>query len=68
MNIFFTQKTICQINNMVDTLGPSGPNSEYVLKLAQALRDMNEHDEHVFAIERELLKLLPQHTLPGVST
>ncbi len=53
---------------MVDTLGPSGPNSEYVLKLAQALRDMNEHDEHVFAIERELLKLLPQHTLPGVST
>ena len=48
--------------------GPSGPNSEYLLKLAQALRDMNEHDEHVFAIERELLKLLPQHTLPGVST
>lgn len=38
--------------------GPSGPNSDYVLKLAQALRAMNEHDEHVFAIERELLKLL----------
>ena len=38
--------------------GPSGPNSEYVLKLAQALRAINEHDEHVFAIERELLKLL----------
>lgn len=40
--------------------GPSGPNSEYVLKLAQALRDMNEHDEHVFAIEHELLTLLHQ--------
>lgn len=40
--------------------GPSGPNSEYVLKLAQALRDMNEQDEHVFAIERELLMLLQQ--------
>ncbi len=38
--------------------GPSGPNSEYVLQLAQALRDMNEQDEHVFAIERELLRLL----------
>jgi len=38
--------------------GPSGPNSEYLLKLAQALRDMNEHDEHVFAIEREMLKQL----------
>ncbi|MEW5681048.1 MAG: gamma-glutamylcyclotransferase [Pseudomonadota bacterium] len=38
--------------------GPSGPNNEYVFKLAQALRAMNEHDEHVFAIERELLKLL----------
>jgi cation transport regulator ChaC len=48
--------------------GPSGPNSEYVLKLAQALRAMNEHDEHAFAIERELLKLLPQQILPGVST
>lgn len=48
--------------------GPSGPNSEYVLKLAQALRDMNEHDEHVFAIEHELLKLLPPQVLPGVRT
>lgn len=38
--------------------GPSGPNKDYVLQLAQALRDMNEHDEHVFAIERELLKRL----------
>lgn len=38
--------------------GPSGPNNEYVFKLAQALRAMNEHDGHVFAIERELLKLL----------
>ncbi|MDX1537446.1 gamma-glutamylcyclotransferase [Arsukibacterium sp.] len=40
--------------------GPSGPNSEYLLNLAQALRDMNEHEEHVFAIERELLKLTPE--------
>ncbi|GAB57763.1 gamma-glutamylcyclotransferase [Rheinheimera nanhaiensis] len=44
--------------HIASSAGPSGPNSEYVLKLAQALRAMNEHDEHVFAIERELLKLL----------
>ncbi|QBL10307.1 gamma-glutamylcyclotransferase [Rheinheimera sp. D18] len=37
--------------------GPSGENSEYLLKLAAALREMNEHDEHVFAIEQALLKL-----------
>lgn len=44
--------------HIAKSAGPSGPNSEYVLKLAQALRAMNEYDEHVFAIERELLKLL----------
>ncbi len=38
--------------------GPSGLNSEYLLKLAEALRELGEHDEHVFAIERELLKLI----------
>ncbi|CUS47741.1 MAG: cation transport protein ChaC [Idiomarinaceae bacterium HL-53] len=34
--------------------GPSGANDEYVLKLAQALRDLNTEDTHVFAIERYL--------------
>ncbi|MDP5206183.1 gamma-glutamylcyclotransferase [Alishewanella sp. SMS8] len=38
--------------------GPSGPNSEYLLQLAASLRELGEHDEHVFAIERELLNLL----------
>lgn len=38
--------------------GPSGPNSEYLLRLADALRELGEHDEHVFAIESELKKLL----------
>lgn len=38
--------------------GPSGPNSDYLLQLAQALRDMDEQDKHVFAIEQQLLKLL----------
>jgi cation transport regulator ChaC len=35
--------------------GPSGPNSEYLLRLAATLRDHGEHDEHVFALERLLL-------------
>ena len=30
--------------------GPSGANTEYVLQLAAALRDMGVEDEHVFAL------------------
>jgi cation transport regulator ChaC len=35
--------------------GPSGPNSEYLLELAKALRELGKFDEHVFEIERHLL-------------
>jgi len=38
--------------------GPSGPNRDYLLALAQALRDMGKADAHVFAIERHLTDLL----------
>jgi cation transport regulator ChaC len=34
--------------------GPSGPNSEYLLELAKALRELGKHDAHVFAIENHL--------------
>jgi len=34
--------------------GPSGPNSEYLLELAQALRELGRNDPHVFEIERHL--------------
>lgn len=37
--------------------GPSGSNAEYLLRLAQSLRELEEHDEHVMALERELLAL-----------
>jgi cation transport regulator ChaC len=34
--------------------GPSGPNSEYLLELAKALRELGKNDPHVFEIERYL--------------
>lgn len=34
--------------------GPSGPNSDYLLGLAQSLRALGKPDPHVFAIERHL--------------
>jgi len=37
--------------------GPSGTNRDYVLHLADALRELGADDPHVFAIERELLRI-----------
>ncbi|CAN0605687.1 unnamed protein product, partial [Ectocarpus sp. 12 AP-2014] len=37
--------------------GPSGSNADYLLDLAAALRDLGEHDEHVMALEEEVLTL-----------
>ena len=34
--------------------GPSGPNDEYVLRLAEALREIGAEDDHVFELERLL--------------
>lgn len=42
--------------------GPSGSNREYLLKLAEALRQYNLHDDHVFALEREVLLLQPHES------
>ena len=38
--------------------GPSGRNSDYLLLLASALRDMSVADDHVSAIERHLMQTL----------
>lgn len=40
--------------------GPSGPNAEYVLRLAGALRELSAEDDHVFALERLLRAAGPQ--------
>ena len=37
--------------------GPSGPNREYALRLAEALRALGAHDDHVFRLEALLLDL-----------
>jgi cation transport regulator ChaC len=37
--------------------GPSGPNSDYLNHLANALRELGRHDQHVFDIERHLAAL-----------
>ena len=38
--------------------GPSGPNRDYLIHLAAALRELEADDPHVFEIERHLLQLL----------
>ncbi|UTW12902.1 gamma-glutamylcyclotransferase [Marinobacterium rhizophilum] len=34
--------------------GPSGPNADYLLHLAESLRHLGDHDAHVFEIETQL--------------
>ena len=46
------------------SVGPSGPNSEYLLQLAHALRAMQADDPHVFAIERELADSTTRNAVP----
>ncbi len=42
--------------------GPSGPNSEYLIHLAAALRALGKDDAHVFAIEAHLARLAASGT------
>ncbi len=43
---------------ILDAVGPSGPNPEYVFELATSLRRMRAGDDHVFAVEAALARLL----------
>lgn len=41
--------------------GPSGPNRDYLLNLAEALREMAVEDAHIMALEQRLLANKTQH-------
>jgi len=71
-----TQKNSCFIGEtpvehiarqIYKCIGPSGPNVDYLLNLADSMRKMNVHDPHVVELERlvrelVLLNPLPHHT------
>lgn len=46
------------------SVGPSGTNSEYVLKLANAMKTFFPHieDDHLFSLEKELKNLINQNS------
>jgi len=44
--------------HIIRSSGPSGRNIDYLTDLAAALRRLNAHDEHVFALESMALALL----------
>lgn len=50
-----TDALAVQINRCA---GPSGANRDYLLHLASALRELGEHDPHVFELESALLRLI----------
>ncbi|CAM2065021.1 Gamma-glutamylcyclotransferase [Sulfidibacter corallicola] len=45
-------------NQIAMSHGASGPNSEYLLRLAESLRHLRLHDAHVFELEAHLRSLL----------
>ena len=58
---YLGQAPIAQIaKEIFHSVGPSGTNTEYLLELAQALRDRVIDDPHVFALETEIRTLLNQ--------
>ena len=56
---FLGEASIDEIAKQINhSSGPSGHNRDYVFDLADALRDNNESDEHVFAVERAIKHLM----------
>lgn len=63
---FLGEATVDEIAAQIaQSEGPSGPNRDYLLLLAESLRELDYEDEHVFALEQHLQHLLQnasQHT------
>ncbi|WP_245960839.1 gamma-glutamylcyclotransferase [Wenzhouxiangella sediminis] len=51
--------------HILDARGPSGDNLEYLLRLAGALRELGENDEHVFDLEQRAKARIRQRCSPG---
>jgi cation transport protein ChaC len=47
-------------HQIANTSGPSGPNSEYVFKLSNCMRELfpDVQDDHLFSVEKELIMKL----------
>jgi len=46
------------------SVGPSGPNVDYLFNLAECLKKMNVNDEHVFELDKLVRTLIKQTPLP----
>ncbi|GAM20695.1 hypothetical protein SAMD00019534_038700 [Acytostelium subglobosum LB1] len=51
-------------NQIFRSVGPSGRNLDYLLKLAASLRKMEVSDEHVFELETRVLEMMRIHNIP----
>lgn len=50
--------TAAMAEHILTARGPSGDNPEYLLRLAEALREIGDEDDHVFELERRVKGML----------
>jgi len=55
-------------SQIFNSVGPSGPNIDYLLNLATVLRSMNVMDEHVFELEEHVRILMNRTGTPDMIT
>ncbi|MEM7391219.1 MAG: gamma-glutamylcyclotransferase, partial [Verrucomicrobiota bacterium] len=46
-------------HQIVEARGPSGPNTEYLLRLVDFIRSINEHDSHLFGLDNLVRQAQP---------